>query len=205
LAGAALIGTGSATLDPESSRVARMASGGRHGLAQSLFQVGGNVGSAIGPLLAAFVVLRYGQTSVAWFAIAALIAMFLLGHVGHWYKDQGLARLESHAVAADPDSRLNRGRVSWVLALLLILIFSKFVYMASMTSYYIFYLIEEFDVSVRTAQIHLFVFLGSIAIGTISGGAIGKRMSSATSTMPITSVGRDAVERCSCANTYPRS
>jgi FSR family fosmidomycin resistance protein-like MFS transporter len=175
LLGAAMIGTGSATLHPESSRVARMASGGRHGLAQSLFQVGGNLGSAMGPLLAAFVVLRYGQSSVAWFAIAALIAMFLLAHVGHWYKEHGLARLELHAAVRGVDSGLPRGRVRWALVVLITLIFSKFVYMASISSYYIFYLIEQFDVSVRTAQIHLFVFLGSVAIGTVAGGAVGDR------------------------------
>lgn len=175
LLGAAMIGTGSATLHPESSRVARMASGGRHGLAQSLFQVGGNLGSAIGPLLAAFVVLRYGQSSVAWFAIAALVAMFLLTHVGHWYKEQGLARLSWPAAAGGLDSGLPRHRVTWALVVLVTLIFSKFVYMASMTSYYIFYLIEQFDVSVRTAQIHLFVFLASVAFGTVAGGAIGDR------------------------------
>ena len=175
LLGAAMIGTGSATLHPESSRVARMASGGRHGLAQSLFQVGGNVGSAIGPLLAAFVVLRYGQSSVAWFAIAALIAMILLTHVGHWYKEHGLVRLELHAAGGDMNPGLPRHRVSWALVVLITLIFSKFVYMASMTSYYIFYLIEQFEVSVRTAQIHLFVFLAAVAIGTVAGGAIGDR------------------------------
>ena len=175
LLGAAMIGTGSATLHPESSRVARMASGGRHGLAQSLFQVGGNVGSAIGPLLAAFVVLRYGQSSVAWFAIAALIAMILLTHVGHWYKEHGLVRLEFHAAGGDVNPGLPRHRVSWALVVLITLIFSKFVYMASMTSYYIFYLIEQFEVSVRTAQIHLFVFLAAVAIGTVAGGAIGDR------------------------------
>lgn len=175
LLGAGLVGTGSAVLHPESSRVARMASGGRHGLAQSLFQVGGNVGSAIGPLLAAFVVLRFGQSSVAWFAIAALLAMFLLLHVGHWYKDQGLTRQKTHARAGSVDSDLTRYQVNFALVVLIALIFSKFFYMASLTSYYTFYLIEQFDVSVRSAQIHLFVFLASVAFGTVAGGAMGDR------------------------------
>ena len=175
LLGAGLIGTGSAVLHPESSRVARMASGGRHGLAQSLFQVGGNLGSSLGPLLAAFVVLRYGQASVAWFAIAALLAMFLLFRVGHWYKDQGIARLKSQASKITAESVLPTYRVRWAVAVLIALIFSKFVYMTSLTSYYIFYLIEQFDVSVRSAQIHLFVFLAAVAFGTVAGGAIGDR------------------------------
>ncbi len=175
LLGAALIGTGSAVLHPESSRVARMASGGRHGLAQSLFQVGGNLGSALGPLLAAFVVLRYGQPSVAWFAAAALFAMLILFRVGHWYKDQGLGRQRSQARSAVAESGFTRRQVSPALVVLIALIFSKFVYMASMTSYYMFYLIDQFGVSVRSAQIHLFVFLAAVAFGTVAGGAIGDR------------------------------
>jgi FSR family fosmidomycin resistance protein-like MFS transporter len=174
LAGAALVGTGSAVLHPESSRVARMAAGGRHGLAQSLFQVGGNVGSSIGPLLAAFVVLRYGQTSVAWFAIAALVAIVLLTRVGSWYKHQGLERQRAHA-AAGLGSALGHGRTRWAITVLVGLVFSKFFYMASMTSFYTFYLIEQFGVSVRSAQVHLFVFLGSVAIGTLVGGSLGDR------------------------------
>ena len=175
LLGAALVGTGSSVLHPESSRVARMASGGRHGLAQALFQVGGNVGSAIGPLLAAFVVLRYGQTSVAWFAITALIAMFLLIHVGHWYKTHGLARQRAAAPHAAGEN-VPRQRVRMALAVLIMLLLSKFFYTASMGSYYTFYLIEQFQVSVQTAQILLFVFLGSVACGTIAGGWIGDRL-----------------------------
>ena len=175
LVGAALVGTGSSVLHPESSRVARMASGGRHGLAQALFQVGGNVGSAIGPLLAAFVVLRYGQSSVGWFAIAALLAMLLLIHVGHWYKNHGLERQRAHAPRADA-RRLPAARVRLALAVLIALILSKFFYTASMGSYYTFYLIDRFEVSVQSAQILLFVFLGSVACGTVAGGWIGDRI-----------------------------
>jgi FSR family fosmidomycin resistance protein-like MFS transporter len=174
LIGAACIGIGSSVLHPESSRVARMASGGRHGLAQSLFQVGGNLGSSIGPLLAAFVVLRHGQSSLAWFGIAALVGMILLVRVGRWYKMHGLARLARRA-AADGAERLSRARVAVTLGVLVALIFSKFFYMATMTSYYTFYLIDRFGVSVQSAQIHLFVFLGSVALGTLAGGSLGDR------------------------------
>jgi FSR family fosmidomycin resistance protein-like MFS transporter len=176
LLGAALIGTGSSVFHPESSRVARMASGGRHGLAQSLFQVGGNAGSAIGPLLAAFIVLRYGQTSVAWFSLAAMLGIFLLINVGHWYKGHGIARIKSRATRTAAHAALPRARVKLAVAVLIALVFSKFFYMASMTSYYTFYLISRFHVSVQSAQIHLFVFLGAVAIGTIAGGPIGDRV-----------------------------
>jgi MFS transporter, FSR family, fosmidomycin resistance protein len=174
LLAAALVGTGSSIFHPESSRVARMAAGGRHGLAQSIFQVGGNTGSAIGPLLAAFVVVRYGQSSVAWFAIAALIGIFLLTYVGHWYREHGLARIKAR-VPATAHGSLSGRRVAFAIAVLIALIFSKFFYMASMTSYYTFYLIHRFHVPVQTAQILLFVFLGAVAIGTIAGGPIGDR------------------------------
>jgi MFS transporter, FSR family, fosmidomycin resistance protein len=174
LLGAALIGTGSAVLHPEASRVARMASGGQHGFAQSIFQVGGNIGSSLGPLLAAFVVVRHGQTSLAWFAVAAVAAMMLLIPVGRWYREHGLARLApKHGTAELPG--LPRRDVTVALVLLIVLIFSKFLYTASMSSYYTFYLIERFDVSVQSAQIHLFVFLGSVAFGTVGGGKIGDR------------------------------
>lgn len=175
LLGAALIGTGSAVLHPESSRVARMASGGRPGLAQSLFQVGGNVGSSLGPLLAAFVVLRYGQESVAWFAAAALFAMLLLFRVGHWYRHQGLGRQQSEASRVRAESGFSRRQVRLALAVLIALVLSKFVYMAAMTSYYMFYLIDAFGVSVRNAQIYLFVFLAAVAFGTVAGGTLGDR------------------------------
>ncbi len=168
-----LVGIGSAVFHPESSRVARMASGGRHGLAQSLFQVGGNAGSALGPLLAAFIVLPAGQGSIAWFSLAALVAILLLTRVGSWYKRHHAAR--KHATANAPASRLPRTRVLAALAVLLTLMFSKFFYMASFSSYFTFFLIEKFHVSVRSAQLHLFVFLGAAAAGTILGGPIGDR------------------------------
>jgi FSR family fosmidomycin resistance protein-like MFS transporter len=152
-----------------------MASGGRHGFAQSVFQVGGNAGSAIGPLLAAFIVLRYGQTSVAWFALAALLGIFLLTHVGHWYKLHGLARIKAHTAMAAGHAGLPRARVALTIAVLIALIFSKFFYMASMSSYYTFYLIDRFGVSVQAAQIHLFVFLAAVAAGTLAGGHLGDR------------------------------
>ncbi|HVY82710.1 MAG TPA: MFS transporter [Steroidobacteraceae bacterium] len=174
LLAAALIGTGSSVFHPESSRVARMASGGRHGLAQSVFQVGGNVGSAIGPLLAAFIVLPRGQSSVVWFSAAAMLGMFVLFNVGHWYKEHGLARLkprkQSGAVApASPRE------VRLAIGILLALIFSKYFYMASIGSYYTLYLIDRFGVSVQHSQVLLFVFLGSVATGTIIGGPLGDR------------------------------
>ncbi len=175
LVAAALVGTGSSVFHPESSRVARMASGGQHGLAQSVFQVGGNAGAAIGPLLAAFVVLRYGQSSVAWFSLAALLGIFLLIHVGHWYKGHGLARMKSRTTKGAAHAALPRGKVRMAIAVLIALIFSKFFYMASMTSYYTFYLINQFHVSVQSAQVHLFVFLGAVAFGTIAGGSLGDR------------------------------
>ncbi|MDG4476802.1 MFS transporter [Thiovibrio frasassiensis] len=175
LLAAALVGTGSSVFHPESSRVARMASGGRHGLAQSLFQVGGNAGSAIGPLLAALIVLRHGQTSLAWFSLAALLGIYLLIRVGHWYKVHGLMRLISSAGAAVPQMELPRGRVALTLAVLLALMFSKFFYMASISSYYIFYLMERFQLPVQSAQLHLFAFFGAVATGTLVGGPIGDR------------------------------
>jgi MFS transporter, FSR family, fosmidomycin resistance protein len=173
---AALVGTGSSVFHPESSRVARMASGGRHGLAQSVFQVGGNVGSAVGPLLAAFIVLPRGQSSVAWFSCTAMLGMFVLFNVGHWYKLHGIARLKPRAGTAEkagPGPRSKEVRV--VIGVLLALIFSKYFYLASLTSYYTFYLISRFGVSVKSAQLHLFIFLAAVAVGTIVGGPLGDR------------------------------
>jgi len=169
---AALIGTGSSVFHPESSRVARMASGGRHGLAQSVFQVGGNVGSAIGPLLAAFIVIPHGQSSVVWFSAAALLGMFVLFNVGHWYKEHGLARLKPRKQASTVAATSPRD-VRMAIAVLLALIFSKYFYMASIGSYYTLYLIDRFGVSVQHSQVLLFVFLGSVATGTIVGGPLG--------------------------------
>jgi len=175
LLAAALVGTGSSVFHPESSRVARMASGGRHGLAQSLFQVGGNAGSAIGPLLAALIVLRHGQTSLAWFSLAALLGIYLLIQVGHWYKRHGLMRLKSRASGGAPRMELPRGKVALALAVLLALMFSKFFYLASMSSYYLFYLMDKFHLPVQSAQLHLFVFFGAVAVGTLTGGPVGDR------------------------------
>jgi MFS transporter, FSR family, fosmidomycin resistance protein len=174
LLAASLIGTGSSVFHPESSRVARMASGGQHGLAQSVFQVGGNVGSAVGPLLAAFIVLPHGQSSVAWFSLAALLGMLVLFNVGSWYKAHGIARIKRGA--ADAASPVSSRQVTVAIAVLLALIFSKYFYLASLTSYYTFYLINRFHVSVQSAQLHLFLFLAAVAFGTIIGGPLGDRV-----------------------------
>ncbi|MGH8505809.1 MAG: MFS transporter [Stenotrophobium sp.] len=176
LLAAALVGTGSSVFHPESSRVARMASGGQHGLAQSVFQVGGNLGSSIGPLLAAFIVLPHGQGSVAWFSAAALLGIYLLWNVGHWYKDHGMARMQAHTHRAQAQAALPPGKVASAIAVLMALIFSKFFYLASLTSYYTFYLIHQFQVSVQNSQLLLFVFLGAVAVGTIAGGPLGDRL-----------------------------
>jgi FSR family fosmidomycin resistance protein-like MFS transporter len=176
LLGAALLGIGSSVFHPESSRVARMASGGRHGLAQSLFQVGGNTGQALGPLAAALVVVRWGQSSVAFFALLLLLSTAILWNVGRWYKYYGLARLHRGAARKAAHRRLPRAAVIRGIAVLLALIFSKYVYLTSLTSYYTFYLIEHFKLSVQAAQLYLFVFLAAIAVGTILGGAIGDRI-----------------------------
>ncbi len=172
---AALIGMGSSVFHPESSRVARMASGGRHGFAQSFFQVGGNFGSAIGPLLAALVVLNFGQGSIAAFSFAALLGMVVLWKVGRWYATHGQTRLKA-AARAGGHAPLPRGRVAGAIAILLTLIFSKYFYLASITSYFTFYLVERFAISVQAAQIHLFVFLGAVAVGTFAGGPVGDRI-----------------------------
>jgi MFS transporter, FSR family, fosmidomycin resistance protein len=174
LLAASLIGTGSSVFHPESSRVARMASGGQHGLAQSVFQVGGNVGSAVGPLLAAFIVLPHGQSSVAWFSLAALLGMFVLFNVGSWYKSHGMARIKHRAI--DGGAAVSPRKVAMAIAVLLALIFSKYFYLASLTSYYTFYLINRFHVSVQSAQLHLFLFLAAVAFGTIIGGPLGDRV-----------------------------
>ena len=172
----ALVGMGSAVFHPESSRVARVASGGRHGLAQSFFQVGGNAGSALGPLMAAFIVLPSGQRSIAWFSIVAVVAMLILTRVSRWYKRHQLAKSTGRVQHRDAASRLPRAQVRLALGVLVALIFSKYVYMASLTSYYTFYLIQRFHVSVHSAQVHLFVFLGAVAAGTFAGGPIGDRI-----------------------------
>ncbi len=178
LAAAALIGMGSSVFHPESSRVARLASGGRHGLAQSVFQVGGNFGTAIGPLLAAFVVLPFGQTSLAWFSVVALVAMVLLAAIGTWY-GKTLKFGNGNGVAVDEMlaiSSLGQSQVRRSIAILLALTFSKQFYLVSITSFYIFYLIHTFDLTVQSAQIYLFIFLGAVAAGTVIGGPIGDRI-----------------------------
>jgi FSR family fosmidomycin resistance protein-like MFS transporter len=175
LAAVACVGIGSAVFHPESSRVARMASGGQHGLAQSLFQVGGNAGSALGPLLAAFVVLQSGQGSIAWFAVFALLAVLILVRVGHWYKRHGAAA-RLRPTGFPTSTRISRTLIAAAMAVLVMLIFSKYFYLASLTSYYTFYLIQRFGVSVRLAQIYLFIFLAAVAAGTFAGGPIGDRI-----------------------------
>ncbi len=185
LLAAALIGVGSSVFHPEASRVARMAAGGRYGLAQSLFQVGGNTGSAIGPLLAAFVVASGGQASIVWFSAAALIAILVLVQVGGWY-----ARNRRTAAAAAPRSsgaprariaagdrpHLPRGQVVFAIAVLVVLLFSKNIYTVSLSSYFTFYLIGKFGISVQAAQLHLFAFLAALVVGTLAGGAVGDRV-----------------------------
>jgi FSR family fosmidomycin resistance protein-like MFS transporter len=175
LAATSLVGLGSSVFHPESSRMARAASGGRHGFAQSFFQVGGNFGSALGPLLAAFIVLRFGQSSIAWFSLAALVAMAFLVRVGSWYKGSGAMHAARRASSVRHDAVSSR-QVVTALLILLALLFSKFIYLASLGSYYTFYLISRFQLSVQSAQIHLFVFLGAVAAGTIIGGPVGDRI-----------------------------
>ena len=177
LVASALVGVGSSVFHPESSRMARAASGGRHGFAQSLFQVGGNAGSSMGPLLAAFVVVPRGQHSLAAFSLAALLAMLILARVGTWYKTHRARRKPGgQAGSADARASLPSGGVIGSLAVLLALVFSKYFYLTSITSYYTFFLIHKFHVSVQNAQVHLFVFLGAVALGTFAGGPIGDRI-----------------------------
>ncbi len=172
---ASMVGMGSSVFHPESSRVARLASGGRHSLAQSVFQVGGNLGTASGPLLAAYLVLPNGQGSVAWFSFAALLAILVLGGVGFWYRRH---RRAARAATAGPGRHpaLTAAQVRRSLAVLFALMFSKFFYLASIGSYFTFFLIERFHLPVATAQVHLFVFLAAVAAGTIVGGPLGDRI-----------------------------
>jgi len=176
LAAVALVGMGSAVFHPESSRVARLASGGRHGFAQSLFAVGGNAGSAVGPLLAAFIVLPNGQGSIAWFALVALAAILILTRVSAWYSFHHGPRSAAHQRAGPTASPVGRAQVRRALAILIALLFSKYVYIASIVTYYTFYLIHRFGIAVYSAQVHLFVFLVAIAVGTFIGGPIGDRI-----------------------------
>jgi FSR family fosmidomycin resistance protein-like MFS transporter len=175
---AALIGMGSSVFHPEASRVARMASGGRYGLAQSLFQVGGNMGSAAGPLLAAFIVVPHGQHSIVWFSAAALVAMFVLFQVGGWYARRQAERKPAarKAATATAAPALSKRRVAFAVAILVALLFSKNVYSASLGSYFTLYLMSRFGIDVATAQLYLFAFLVGIVGGTILGGAVGARV-----------------------------
>jgi FSR family fosmidomycin resistance protein-like MFS transporter len=174
LIAAMMVGVGSSVFHPESARVARMASGGRHGLAQSMFQTGGNIGSALGPLSAAFVVVAWGQRGVAWYAAAALLAIVILVKVGGWYKHHGLARIRAAHKALKHDP-LPRAKILMTIFILALLIFSKYFYMVSISNYFTFYLIHTFHVSVQSAQVHLFAFLGAVAVGAFAGGPLGDR------------------------------
>jgi FSR family fosmidomycin resistance protein-like MFS transporter len=198
LAAAALVGIGSAVFHPESSRVARMASGGQHGMAQSLFQVGGNAGSAIGPLLA-FIFIK-GQANIAWFSFLAMLAIVLLMNIGAWFRKN--RALHPKPVLADPGhlallgslhphAALSRRQVGWSLMILVALMFSKFFYLASLMSYYTFYLMNKFHLTIQNAQLHLFLFLGAVAAGTFIGGPVGDR------------VGRKLVIWCSILGVLP--
>ena len=176
LISAALVGVGSSVFHPEASRLAHMASGGRHGFAQSVFQVGGNAGSSLGPLLAALVVVPYGQAHILWFSLVALLGIIILTAVGNWYK-KNLFRIQKRpaATAAYSGPPLSRWTVGVSLAVLMVLVFSKYIYLVSLTSYYTFYLIGKFHVSVRDAQFYLFLFLFAVAAGTLIGGPLGDR------------------------------
>jgi len=178
LAAAALIGMGSSVFHPESSRVARLASGGRHGLAQSVFQVGGNFGTALGPLFAAFIVLPYGQHTIIWFSLVALIVMVLLAIIGTWYGKTLKLKRVSMAEEREAMAKATHGKVARSIAILMALTFSKHFYLVSITSFYIFYLIHTFGISVQNAQLHLFLFLAAVAAGTVIGGPIGDRIGS---------------------------
>ena len=174
LLAAAFVGIGSAVFHPESSRIARLASGGQHGFAQSVFQVGGNTGTAIGPLLAAAVIAPFGQRSMAWFGLAVVVGIGLLFQVSRWYAAHQVANVGRKPVAAV--APYPRKVVIGAIAVLLVLIFSKYFYVAGISSFYTFYLIERFGLSVQSAQIHLFIFLFASAIGTVAGGPIGDRI-----------------------------
>lgn len=174
LVAAAMVGIGSSIFHPESSRIARLASGGRHGFAQSLFQTGGNFGTSLGPLMAAFIVLPRGQAAVAWFTLVAFVGIVLLWRIGRWYWTTGRDRQHSHRPAS-VHGALPASRVRWLLIILLGLVFSKYVYISSFVSYFMFFLIERFGVSLQQAQFHLFAFLGAVAAGTFIGGPVGDR------------------------------
>ena len=175
LVSVAVMGTGSSVFHPEASKVAYMASGGRRGLAQSIFQVGGNMGSSLGPILAAMIIVPFGQSSILWFSILALLAIVVLLNVGSWYTHH-MNRTREKVVEITKGHGLSKAKVAWSVVILLVLIFSKYFYMASITSYFTFYLIHKFNVSIQTSQVHLFLFLFAVATGTVMGGPIGDRV-----------------------------
>lgn len=176
LVSVALIGIGSAIFHPEASRIARMASGGRHGMAQSLFQVGGNAGSAIGPLLAALIIVPLGQFHIIWFSSVALLAILILSKVGGWYKGKLNLQIKKASSVSTNVHTLPKSKIILAIGILLLLIFSKYIYMASLTSYYTFYLMDKFGVSVQDSQLYLFVFLFAVAAGTFIGGPVGDKI-----------------------------
>ncbi len=176
LIAAAFVGMGSAVFHPESSRIARLASGGQHGLAQSVFQVGGNMGTAIGPLVAALVIAPFGQSSIAWFCLAAAAGIFLLTRVSAWYADHQVTRASKTRTQPPAIAPYPPNVVRGAIAVLLVLIFSKYFYVAGLSSFYTFYVIEKFGLSVQAAQIQLFIFLFASALGTLVGGPVGDRI-----------------------------
>jgi MFS transporter, FSR family, fosmidomycin resistance protein len=181
LVAGSLVGLGSSVFHPESSRVARLASGGQHGLAQSLFQLGGNFGSALGPLLVLWIVLsargsREGQHRIAWFSVAALVAIAVLLVIGRWYKAHTRSdTTNKKAILGQHGTQLSRGTLTRAMAVLMTLVFSKYFYLSSITSYYTFYLMQRFHVTLRQSEMYLFIFLGAVALGTVLGGPIGDR------------------------------
>jgi MFS transporter, FSR family, fosmidomycin resistance protein len=174
LASVAVIGTGSSVFHPEASKVAYMASGGRRGLAQSIFQVGGNLGGSLGPILAAMIIVPLGQPGILWFSTLALLAIFVLLNVGRWYTHH--MNMRKKIIAVTEGHGLSSTKVAWSVVILLVLIFSKYFYMASITSYFTFYLMDKFNVSIQGSQVHLFIFLFAVAAGTLLGGPIGDRV-----------------------------
>lgn len=170
-----VIGTGSSVFHPEASKVAYMAAGGRRGLAQSIFQVGGNLGGSLGPILAAMIIVPFGQPSILWFSVLALLAIIVLLNVGKWYTHH-INRMRKKVTTITSGHALSKAKVKWSVVILLVLIFSKYFYMASITSYYTFYLMHKFNVSIQSSQLHLFLFLVAVAAGTLLGGPIGDRM-----------------------------
>ncbi len=175
LAGAAMLGLGSSIFHPESSRIARLSSGGAHGLAQSLFQVGGNFGSALGPLLAAYIVLPRGQAGLAWFAIAALAGTIIMTGLSHWYRSNGHAKRQAKREAT-PNPSITAGQLRRAMSVLVALIFSKYIYLASITNYYTFYMMQRFGLTTQSAQLCQFVFFAAVGTGTVIGGPVGDRI-----------------------------